>query len=367
MKKKIAHIQLLPILSGVQRISLSIFKGLDQNIYEAHLICAEDPFDREESLITEVKKLGVTVHLIKGLRRELGFSDVRAFRQILKVCRQEQFDIVHTHSSKSGLFGRLAAKMTKTPFIVHTIHGVAFHPYVKPPSKVIYYLLEMYASSLADKLISVNMGYRKAFWYAKKKLATIYNGIPFDRLRVKEAKTEFPISIVFVGRFDEQKDPLTLLKALNLVKTQGYQFKASLVGDGELQEDCQRYIDYKSMQDVVKLEGWRDDVEELLNQSDLYCSSSLYEALPLSVCEAGYSGLPCLGTDIIGMREVIVNSVTGYLYPPKDYVALAELIIRFIRDPKLIKMMGSNAHKFIEEHFEEERMVREYLELYSNN
>jgi glycosyltransferase involved in cell wall biosynthesis len=160
---------------------------------------------------------------------------------------------------------------------------------------------------------------------------------------------------------------MTLLKALNIVKTKGYNFEAFFVGDGELTETAQRFVDFKGMQDYVKLLGWRDDVSELLTQNSLFCSSSLYEALPLTFCEAGYAGLASIGSDIIGIREVIVNGVTGYLFPPKDYVALADLIIRYINDPKLLTIMGNNAYNFVTEHFDEQRMVKEYHELYQRN
>ncbi|MBN2829482.1 MAG: glycosyltransferase family 4 protein [Candidatus Cloacimonetes bacterium] len=364
MKKKIAHIQLLPIMSGVQRISLSIFKALNPDEYECHLICAEDPFNRTDSLIERARELGITVHVIKGLKREIGLADISVFLKIFRLCKKEKFDIVHTHTSKMGVLGRIAAKTAGCKKVIHTIHGVAFHPYEKRYLQVLYYLMDMIAALFADKLVSVNNGYRKAYWYAAKKLITIYNGIPFENNLFIERKLLSPLKIIFVGRLDKQKDPMTLLKALNLVKVKGYKFEAKLVGDGELTDIAQQYIDFKGMSEDVKLLGWRDDVPELLSQSNLFILSSLYEALPLSFCEAGYSGIACIGTDIIGVREVVVNSVTGFLFPPKNYLALAELIIRFINEPKLLGFMGANAHKFITEHFNEERMIREYLELY---
>ncbi len=363
MKTKIVHIQLLPIMSGVQRVTYNIFKELDKNKFDVHLICSDDPYQREESLISKSQELGVTVHLIKGLKREVNIKDISVFKQVKDILKREEFDIVHTHTSKMGIIGRILARKVGVKRIIHTMHGIAFHPYEKLWKKVVYYLCEMYASRYCDKLVLVNRGYRKTFWFTLKKLVTIYNGIDINKLRVKD-NYDKEISLVFLGRLDFQKDPITILKAINLVVKRGYRIKAKFVGDGELTDMCDQYIQKWNLQDNVELLGWRDDVSEVLDDSNVFCSSSLYEALPLSFLEAAYSGLPTIGTDIIGVREVVVKDMTGYLYKPRDYIGLSELLIRLIENPDLVKNMGQNAHNFVSENFSLEKMVEGYLELY---
>ncbi len=365
MKIKIAHIQLLPIMSGVQKISYSIFKGLDTDEYDVHLICSDDPYKREESLINKAEALGVKVHVIKHLKREISLKDISVFKQVRKICKEENFDIVHTHTTKMGFIGRLAAKSAGIKKVIHTLHGIAFHPFESKPKRVLYFLCEVLSSFFCDKHVLVNRGYRKTFWFTLRNLITIYNGISFADLQVKEVYGN-ELKLIFIGRLDSQKDPLTLLKAINLVKIQGYSIEAKLVGDGELMKQCMEFVNKKGLNEMVELCGWRDDISNLLAESNVFCSSSLYEALPLSFLEAGYSGLTTIGTDIIGVREVVVKDTTGYLFNTKDYVKLSELLVRLIEKPELIENMGRNAHKFVKENFQEERMIEEYLELYRN-
>ncbi len=90
-KIKVLHIQLLPILSGVQKISLNILRNLDPDKYEMWLVCAHDTTGREKSLITEVKKIGVNVKILQSLKREIGLYDFRAFLEIYKFCRKKEF------------------------------------------------------------------------------------------------------------------------------------------------------------------------------------------------------------------------------------------------------------------------------------
>ncbi|EBP7329261.1 glycosyltransferase family 4 protein, partial [Salmonella enterica] len=119
---KIAHIQLLPLLSGVQRVCLDELIRLDENKFDKYLICKE-----EGPLTVEAKKYGIKCLVVRNLVREISLkNDLKALWSLWKIIKQYKFDIVHTHSSKTGVLGRVAAWLNRTNLIVHTVHGFSF-------------------------------------------------------------------------------------------------------------------------------------------------------------------------------------------------------------------------------------------------
>jgi hypothetical protein len=180
-KKKILHIQVLPKLTGVQRISLEILRNLPNDEYDKYILFSSHGVDNSLKLICkeEFEKAGITVLFSHSLYRKIGMRDIQAFIEIYRLCKQEKFDIVHTHSTKPGVIGRIAAKLAYVPLVIHTVHGLAFHNFVKFPKWQFYWMCEMIASCFCDNIVLVNNYYRKYFKPFKSKVATIYNGVNF--------------------------------------------------------------------------------------------------------------------------------------------------------------------------------------------
>jgi glycosyltransferase involved in cell wall biosynthesis len=180
--KKILHIQVLPKLTGVQRISLEILKGLPHDEYDKYILFSNNGVDNTLKLICReaFEKSGIKVLFCHTLYREIGIRDIQAFIEIYKLCKQEKFDIVHTHSTKPGIIGRIAATLAHVPYVIHTVHGLAFHSFVKFPKWHFYWICEMVASFFCDNIIIVNNYYCKYFKLFKSKVVTIYNGVDFS-------------------------------------------------------------------------------------------------------------------------------------------------------------------------------------------
>jgi len=181
-RKKILHIQVLPKLSGVQHISLDILKHISNEEYDKYILFGNDAIDNNLKLqcINEFEKIGVKVFFVKNLYRVIGFKDILAFLEIYKLCKEEMFDIVHTHSTKPGIIGRIAATLARTPLVIHTVHGLAFHKYIRFPLWQFYWICEMVASFFCNKIILVNKYYSKYFNFFRSKVSIIYNGIDFS-------------------------------------------------------------------------------------------------------------------------------------------------------------------------------------------
>ena len=159
--KKILHIQVLPKLSGAQKVSLDILRSLPTE-YDKYILFGDllDSGDKADC-IKQFEKVGVKVLLLSELKREICWNDIHAFWKIFKLCKKEKFDIVHTNSTKPGIIGRIAATLAGVPLVIHTVHGLAFHQFMKFPRWHFYWLCEMFASLFCDKIILVNQYYSK--------------------------------------------------------------------------------------------------------------------------------------------------------------------------------------------------------------
>jgi glycosyltransferase involved in cell wall biosynthesis len=364
-KLKVLHIQVLPILSGVQLTSLNIFTYLKDK-YDFWLLCAPDAEHLPKSFITESQKQGVTVVTSPHLKREIGPHDAKAFAEIYALVKREQFDIVHTQSSKPGVIGRIAAKLAGCKRVIHTVQGHAFHAYEPFHKRAFYYGLEVFSGLFCDAIVSVNKTYLRYFWFKPtgKKL-TIYNSADFSRLPKKQKRDDDEVRLVFVGRLDRAKSPMDFLYALRIVLPQCPQVRVSIVGDGFYLKQMQQYVQQHGMQDRVELCGWLGSVGEVLASSDIFCLTSIYEAFGIVFAEAGYVGLPSVATTVEGIPEVVQHNHTGLLVEPRRPDLFAQALITLINNKALREEMGAAAEEWVRQ-FSPQNMVERYDKLYSH-
>lgn len=367
--KKILHIQVLPKLTGVQRISLEIFRSLPGDGYEKTILFGGPENPHTTYCLDRFRETGAKVVSSGHLRREIGFHDWRAFLGIYRLCCRERFDVVHTHSTKPGIVGRIAARLAGVPLVVHTVHGVAFHRYVGLSKRLFYYAVEFFASFFAHRIMLVSAHYEKYFRVFRRKTTVVYNGLPkADNLARPVQLPEGPIRLLFVGRLEEAKDPLTLLRAFAwIVNGQNRRdFQLTVVGDGSLEAACREFVDANGLSEYVKMEGWQANTARFYTDHQIFCLSSIHEAFGLCLLEAGGHGLPVVATRVGGVPEVVREGITGVLVLPRDPVALAAAILRLADDSGLRERMGKAAAAYVREHFPSERMTGIYKRIYNN-
>lgn len=365
LKKKILHVQILSMLSGVQNSSLYILQNLDLDKYEPWLVCAPNHTGRDTSLISEAEKAGVKVVTLSSLKREVGFHDFTALCEIFKLCRKEKFDIVHTMTSKGGFLGRIAAKLAGCKKVVHTVQGVAFHKYEKPHKRVLYYLMEIIAGLFGDYVVSVNKYYKRSFWFiSSKRFKVIYNAFNPENLIKKIPRNDDILKLIFVGRLDIAKSPLDFLAAMLILKQRQLPIEATVIGDGFYYDEMKNYLDNNELNDTVKLLGWQDDVGKQLASHDIFCLTSIFEAFGIVFCEAGYTGLPSVATNVEGIPEVVKDGFTGLLVPPRNPEKFADAVQHLHENRDLLLQFGKNAEQRVNENFTIEIMVNKYQELY---
>ena len=246
---RIAHLQLLPLLSGVQRVTLSEVTRLDRNHFEPFVVC------KEEGPLTEALRTAkIPYFCVPELVREISpILDAKALWRLTRLFREQRFDVVHTHSSKTGILGRLAGKLAGVPLVMHTVHGYAFPAAKGTFQSAFYFLMEWIGARLTDVLILLNKHdlelAERRLGVPARKLQLLPNGVDVTRFSPVSTETRDLVrSEVFkagpnqvvvgmVGRLWEQKNPEGFVKAAIQILESGLaSVSFFLIGDGEKRE-----------------------------------------------------------------------------------------------------------------------------------
>lgn len=322
MKKiKILHIQVLPIMSGVQKAMLDILERLDRTKYHITILC-----NAEGELTEAAARLNINFIVLPELRREINpLFDIFAFIKLFRLIKQNRFLLVHTHSSKSGFVGRLAARAAGARCVVHTVQGFAFHEYSSRLSTFIIGLMERIAGLATDRIIFVNQYDQKIALKMRlapaDKMVTIPNGI--DLSQFSPERTEpVPSDLVgiekrgrivgMVARLWEQKSPQDFIRSIPVVVNAIPDAKFLVIGDGHLKDKLVKLSQELNISDHVLFLGWRQDVKALLNMLEVFVLTSLWEGLSVSILEAMASRKPVVATNIKGNNELVVDGETGF-------------------------------------------------------
>ena len=379
-KIKVLHIITNMPIGGAQDNTLSTIEGLDKERYDISLMSGPKGDWKGRAQRIEgckcifINEMVREVHLIK---------DFIAFVKIFIALRRGKYDIVHTHSSKPGFYGRIAARLTLVPVIIHTVHGFPFHDFMPDILRQFLIILERFLSRISDRLITVSkLNLQQALRLnltPTEKLVNIYSGIDFSKfekkfdLEKKRRDLNIPKNtkvIGFVGRLARQKGIEYFIRAMQTLLTQRVDILAIVVGDGELRWKSERLAEELGVTPFVKFLGFREDVPELLQLFDVYVLSSLWEGLGRALTEALYSRRPTVATAVAGVPELVRNQETGILVPPADPEALAEGIFYLLDNPDKRKKLAQNAHNLVKEEFSVEAMVRSidvlYQEMYQS-
>ena len=374
---KICHVVILPHLTGVQRYMLGICERLDPERYDRHVVCQS-----EGPLTEELDKIGVKYHLIPSLVRPIRpFTDLRGYLALRKFFRQQSFDLVHTHSSKTGLFGRVAARRVGVPNIIHHVHGFSFHEFSSAISRIFYSRIEKVAAGYCDKVVFVNdeervMSVDKG-WIPEEKAMTILNGTDvelFDRRNNLENRQQFradheladdEVAILYCARLDIQKQCMILpdiVKALDK-RCPDVAWRLFVAGTGELEDEFKAKIERLGVGKRFELLGWCTQPRIPVSGADLFMLPSLWEGLPLSLIEAQAASLPIVASNIKGNREVVTEE-TGFLCKPKDADGYAEALEKLICNAELRNRLSLAARRRAESHFDVQETFAKVLRLY---
>ena len=368
---KVCHVITRLIVGGAQENTLLTIRGHLEKGYEVELAAGFSP-GREGKLLENARYGDFPVVEFPDLVREISpWHDLKAFFALKKYFRENKFDVVHTHSSKAGIIGRLAAKAAKVPVIVHTVHGQAFHPYQSRFKNRLYIFLERFAAKYCHKIYAVAQAMIDQCVAAKvaprEKYMVVYSGMEtdaFDRAERNAAMREklgIPAdapTVVTVARLFAQKGYEYVIPAAEKVLKERPDTHFLLVGDGPMYDDLLKVLKEKNMSDNFHFAGLvpPGEVASYIAQADMLWHLSLHEGLPRAVVQALAVGIPAIGFALDGTPEVIIDGETGFLTAAEDVSAVAAAAVRLIDDPEMRRKYGAAGKKRVLEQFDWHRM-----------
>jgi glycosyltransferase involved in cell wall biosynthesis len=329
-------------LGGAQKQILSLISALDKNKFTPYLFTAASGI-----LVPDARKIkGLNVHFSYLLERPLNpVKDLLAFFEIRRFIKKNKIDIVHTHSSKAGIAGRLAAKAAGVRVIMHTVHGWSFNDFQPSFLRKFYILLERLCARFSDRSKGLKNKIGLESQYEIVPYGVNHGDFQKNNATLREEFGILPSDTLvgMVSCFKPQKAPLDFIEVALLVTRRVRDVKFILIGDGILRSSIQQLISKYGLQDKVILAGWRRDIPQALTALDIFMLTSLWEGFPIAVLEAAASGKAVVATHTGGIAELIKDGRNGFLVAPKETEKMAERLINLINDAGLRFRMGEEA------------------------
>ncbi len=374
----VLHVITRLIVGGAQENTMYTAALLDPRRYAVDVLSGPQT-GSEGSLIDEVRSFGTHLTIMPALVREVNpAQDVRALLELTGLMRRKRYTIVHTHSSKAGVLGRLAAKLARVPVIVHTVHGWSFHDRMSPAKRTFYVLLERLAASVGDAMIvvaqpDIEKGLRHHI-SRREHYHLIRSAIPldeFDPQRVDREAVRRELGIPLnapvlgnVGRFSPQKNPLDWVRVAEQVARSVPETYFLLVGDGPLRPQVEAALRQAHLTEHTILTGLRRDVPRMMAATDVFLLTSLWEGLPRVIPQAMAMGVPVIANRADGTVEAIRHGETGYLCQPGELDTMRDYCVTLLRDPALRHTMGTRGQTFARREFDVRHMVAQIAALY---
>ncbi len=370
-KIKVVHVVTRMNTGGVAVLISELVAGMDPKIFEVHLISGSCSVDEEDYL--EARGLDLRQISIPAMQRSLKpIQDLRALVQIANALRRLKPDIVHTHTSKAGLLGRIAARLAAPrAIVIHTFHGHLLHGYFSKPATQLITYSERALASISDILISMGNEVKTNLLNAKigkmQQFQVAFPGVREKEVNFKNHQAvEFRDShsnnviFTFVGR-------LSPIKRCDRIIETAIQLKDALpaphfliIGDGELRES----LEARGRNLPITFLGWESHAEDWLAISDAGLLLSDNEAVPLAMIEAGLAGLPVIATNVGSMGDVVENEINGFLVEPK-IDEIASRVVEISKSPELRKILGDRGKERARQKFSVEGLIKRHQEIYS--
>jgi len=351
-------------------------EGLKDDGFETTLITGRVEESEGDMSYFALEK-GINPVIVNELARSISpIKDIKALCKIYRIIRKEQPDIVHTHTAKAGVVGRMAAILAGVPVKVHTFHGHVFEGYFSSLATKVFIAIERFLGRFTDKVVAVSNSVENdvSMRYnivSKDKVAVIQLGFELEkffeadknkgRLRQELGLGSDVLLIGIVGRLVPVKNHKMFLDVVKKVPA-----KFIIVGDGELRQELENYAAELGIRDKVVFLGWRRDLENIYVDLDVVCLTSLNEGTPVSLIEAMASARPVLATDVGGVRDIVKNNENGLLVQSNDVDGFNKALLSMLEDREKRLEMGRYGREFVNENFRKERLIKDTENLYKS-
>ncbi len=388
-KTRIIHIITRLDKGGSAENTLLTVSLMDLNKYEIFLIHGlslesnMSIMEREAVSLdmSQIEGKGVRLFALPSLVRRLSFTnDLLALISIYRLIRRIKPHIVHTHTSKAGFLGRLAAWLARVPIIIHTPHGHVFHSYYGPVLTKIFVIAEKVLSYTTDIITALTKRERDEHIEegiaSIKKYVIIHSGVPlvwlmnvYIDVEAGKKKLGIPLNsniIGVVGRLVPIKGHEYLVAAAKEIINEFGNTIFVFVGDGYLESRLKRQAESIGIRDNFIFTGWRSDAVKIIALFDILVVPSLNEGMGKVLIEGMALGKPIVASSVGGITDLVNNGDNGLLVPPRDSDTLGEAVLKLLRDKNLAKELGENGKANVCPEYDLFVMVRQIEDLYES-
>jgi glycosyltransferase involved in cell wall biosynthesis len=351
--------------------------GLKDRGYETRLVIGRES-PREGNLFDLAARKGVACVAMPGLGREVRpWNDLRALLGLYRMMRTFRPHIVHTHTAKAGMLGRLAARVAGVPVVVHTFHGHVLRGYFGPLKTAFYRAMERRLAASSDVLVAVSDAVKHdlvALGVAPDAkirviplgldLEPLAGALPRGSLRGEAGVPEGAPLIGIVGRLAPIKDVGTFLRAAAAVRALVPAVRFAVVGDGEDRRPLEAERARLGLEGCVFFHGWRREMASVYGDLDVVVNCSRNEGTPVALIEALAAGRPVVATRVGGTPDLLGDGRRGALVPPGDAEALATAIVDALRGRDAVVARAREGRAYVLAHHSSRRLIDDVDALY---
>ncbi len=355
---KILYVITRADLGGAQTHLIDLLEGLQGRV-TPEVIVGEHGF-----LTKHLEDMGIYCEVVPSLVQPIDpINDIRAVFAIRSIIARRKPDLVHLHTSKAGVVGRVAAASLRVPSIF-TAHTWCFAEGTSWKWRTIGLPVERAISRFTDCIVNVSEENRRLALRngvgREPQQITIHNGVADTNLRA-DPGVSTKAGIICVARFVPQKDQALLLRALHRIASDAM---LMFVGDGPTRGEIEALAATLRLSDRVQFLGERRDISELFAAAQLFVLPSRWEGFPLTILEAMRAGLPVIATDVGGVREAVQHSHTGFLTNVGDEADMAQKLETLLSSAELRRQMGAAGRARYEELFTRQGMLKSLCAVY---
>ena len=361
-------------VGGPAVLVADLMRNLDSSKFESRLVtgyCDENESDYLDEVATDIKAIR-----IPGLGRSISIGkDLKAFFLLMREIRRFKPDVVHTHTAKAGVLGRVATFLARpTAKRIHTFHGHLLHGYFDSRKVKILILVEKILGLITYKFVAIGNVVKNDLVIAgiakNNKFEVIHPGLQnlvvYPKLEARKTLGLDPEKnyLVYVGRLTQIKRPDRLIDLARSLKVDHPKTHIVIAGAGELLEELTAQSESESL--PIKFLGWRNDIDLILSASDIAVLCSDNEGIPLTLIQASQAGLPIVSTNVGSVSDIVLDGVTGILTEVSTN-GLIQGVSKLLDDPDLRTRLGKSGQMRAKEFFSSQAMVEHHEKLYSQS
>lgn len=322
--------------SHILQFHLPFLKLFKDNGYEVHVATNGN----EEIPYCDVK------HVVSFERSPIKINNLKAIKELRKICEKEKFEIIHTHTPMGSVVTRIAARKSRKKYhtrLIYTAHGFHFFKGASIKNWLIFYNIEKWLAKYTDTLITINkedydlannkfskrchdIQYVPGVGIDEEKFNFVMNNEEITKLRKSLGLKDTDFVMIYPAELSNRKRQLWLINSLGKLLADNKDIHLLLPGKDSLKGKCQELVDKLNLNNQIHFLGYRKDIPRLLKISNIAISSANQEGLPVNIMEAMYIGLPIVASDCRGNRDLVKDNVNGYLVSLDDAERFSECV-----------------------------------------